>query len=549
MDKKILTIILAAAAVSAASAQTVVDALQLTQSDVRGSARYMGMGGAFTALGGDISAFKQNPAGVGIFRSSEVSATLDIDMQKTQGPGLAAVSQTKAMCNNFGYVGSVKLDSPVLYNLNWAVSYNRNASFDRHTTGYALPTGTSLSNYIASFTYLPTDAYKSTDTYNPYFDPYILDGETYYPDWLSVLGAQSHMINRNRNGQWQGMFQNGTTGDSYINVSESGYSDEYLINFGGNFQDMVYWGIGIGINDLKYTRYTEYSESMENALVYNQYSGGTAVGNAGFWLDNYKRISGTGYNFSFGLIVKPINEFRIGASIKSPTYWKLHHEYDAAVDFSYFVPSEPESLNNPYASNAVTEWSAFDWKLRSPWRFNVGAAAVIGAKAIISVDYERQAYSDMNVKNAWYDNWGYNAGYEQNDYANQSINDVAQSANSIRVGAEYRVTPSISVRAGYNYTGSNVKSMAADGDMEVPTSGTDPSYSVAKSRNALSLGLGYRIKSFYVDAAYVYTKRDATLSPYTSFATGSDLSVWNEAPRMDIKDHTNSLVFTIGLKF
>ena len=46
--------------------QSAVDALQLTQGDFRGTARFMSMGGAFTALGGDLSTLTQNPAGIGI---------------------------------------------------------------------------------------------------------------------------------------------------------------------------------------------------------------------------------------------------------------------------------------------------------------------------------------------------------------------------------------------------------------------------------------------------------------------------------------------------
>jgi len=36
--------------------------------------------------------------------------------------------------------------------------------------------------------------------------------------------------------------------------------------------------------------------------------------------------------------------------------------------------------------------------LKSPWRFNVGVAGVIGSDAIVSVEYERKAYNDMKVK-------------------------------------------------------------------------------------------------------------------------------------------------------
>ncbi len=53
-------------------AQTEFDAQKLVQGDINGTARYMSMAGAFGALGGDASSIKDNPAGLGIYRSSEI---------------------------------------------------------------------------------------------------------------------------------------------------------------------------------------------------------------------------------------------------------------------------------------------------------------------------------------------------------------------------------------------------------------------------------------------------------------------------------------------
>src|SRR5665647_3418232 len=64
-------------------AQTEFDAQKYVQTDINGTARYMGMGGAFGALGGDASAIKDNPAGLGIYRKSELSGTMNIMMQNT----------------------------------------------------------------------------------------------------------------------------------------------------------------------------------------------------------------------------------------------------------------------------------------------------------------------------------------------------------------------------------------------------------------------------------------------------------------------------------
>ena len=40
--------------------QTAIDAYNLSQSDFKGTARFMSMGGAFTSLGGDLSTLNQN---------------------------------------------------------------------------------------------------------------------------------------------------------------------------------------------------------------------------------------------------------------------------------------------------------------------------------------------------------------------------------------------------------------------------------------------------------------------------------------------------------
>lgn len=531
--KQYLTLLLTALGTTlGTNAQSAVDAMQLTRPDFKGTARFMGMGGAFTALGGDLSAISQNPAGIGIYRHSEIGATLDIDIQKTTGEFgsvKATNKQTKAYCNNFGYVGSVRLDGP-LNNFNWGVNYNRAVSFDRIVGGYAPSTGTSLTNYIADFsTGIPAGEMDFGDDYNPYQDSDI--------DWLSILGYSSYMINPyGPNGdQYSGLYQNGTTADAEILVRERGYIDNYEFTFGGNFSNIVYWGVGVGINDLNYTRQVNYSESMANAAVFD--GNGVRTGDAGFYLDNYKHITGTGWNLSFGLILKPIQEFRIGASIQSPTWYSLDHGYYAETDFSYSAPDADPLQGEDYTDDAF-----FNWRLRSPWKFSVGVAAVLGQNAILSLDYERLAYDDMTVKSPLYDGWGYIDGYQDNQYVNDDISEYTQSANNIRVGLEYRITPKFSARLGYNTILTNIRDAYKDGRGEILTSGTDPSFTLDKTTSYISGGLGYKFGGFYIDATCVFKKSKSTLHPYTSYAS-------TNAPYFDVTDSNKSIVLTMGYKF
>lgn len=542
MKKIILAATAALVITPAIWGQSAVDALQLTTPDFRGTARFMSMGGAFTALGGDLSTLTQNPAGIGIYRSSEIGATLELNFTNTQtkSSDKYSDSRTKVACNNFGYVGVARLGG-ALQAFQWGVTYNRVAQIDRRTSGYNPSQGGSLTNYIADFTtaagYTESELnFGANNSYNPY-----LDGTA---DWLSILAYNSFMINPNSTGGYNGLYRNGTVADALLNAHEYGYVDQYNINFGGNVSNTLFWGLGVSINDLSYHLDTEYSESMENAEVYSAEEGGSIPdGDAGFTLYNSKHIRGNGWKLSFGVIYKPINELRIGAAIHTPTWWSLDESYIGSTDYSYFDPQYGKSDKNPMKGSEETDPAGFNWRLKAPWRFMIGAAAVIGQNAIVSVDYERVAYNDMTIKNAVYDNYGYVAGYENNGTINQDIRDYTRGGNILRVGAEYRITPKFSVRAGYNWQSSYINDDAADNRMEIFTSGTDPSYSFNKTTQYISVGLGYKFGPCYLDGTYVHGKQDSTMHAYTPWGGNTN------TPQFDVTHSSNSVVLTFGYRF
>ena len=152
--KKTILAALAVAAPAILSAQSAVDAYTLSQTETRGTARFMSMGGAFTALGGDLSTLTQNPAGIGVYRRSEIGATLDIsprNITANTGDYNIGTSKTKVSCNNFGYIGTVRLDG-ALRTFSWGATYNRVASFDRTFKAYNGSSPSSVTDYIAAFT-------------------------------------------------------------------------------------------------------------------------------------------------------------------------------------------------------------------------------------------------------------------------------------------------------------------------------------------------------------------------------------------------------------
>jgi len=541
MMKKQVLVALVSLAPIAAMSQSAIDVYNLSSSQLRGTARFMSMGGAFTALGGDLSTLNQNPAGLGIYRSSEIGATLDIDMQssKTNSGGYSLTDdQTKVACDNFGYVGTANLGSDIMPYFSWGVSYGRVASFDRVYRGGSALEG-SLSNYIANFTNgVAQRDLTMTNNYDPYYDG--------YADWLSILAYNAYMINPYQsNNEYRGLWTNGvSSGNTMFSTRESGYIDEYNIDFGGNIMNTVYWGVGFGITDLNYRQETYYDEVINGASIESGDGHGTIQGNAEYALSNWKHTTGNGFNFKVGLIFKPINEFRLGVAVHTPTYYDMQTTYNGMVDYEYTNPRGEIQYSSYDGGDPVsqTPYYYYDWKMRSPWRMMIGAAGVIGRTAIVSLDYERQAYNDMSAKDG--------NGYAL-DYVNNDIKDTFKATNIIRLGVEVRPTTNLSVRCGFNYATTNANEKAYDGEQPVYTAGTNPAYTLTDQTYCVTAGLGYRYHGFYADLAYVYRNKESKWNGFSSVMVDSYTEgyAYTGAPTAKLTDVSNHLVLSVGYKF
>ncbi len=82
--KKVIILSALLGFVLVSQAQTFEDAVQFSRTLNWGTARSAGMAGAFGALGGDLSTLSSNPAGIGVFRKSEVSITPSLNFANTK---------------------------------------------------------------------------------------------------------------------------------------------------------------------------------------------------------------------------------------------------------------------------------------------------------------------------------------------------------------------------------------------------------------------------------------------------------------------------------
>src|SRR5690554_8221728 len=85
-------------------AQGELDAHRFSREDLYGTARAMSMGGAFGALGGDQTGVSINPAGIAVYRSSEVVGTLNLSREGSS-VGNNSSNDTRFNLDNLGFVG------------------------------------------------------------------------------------------------------------------------------------------------------------------------------------------------------------------------------------------------------------------------------------------------------------------------------------------------------------------------------------------------------------------------------------------------------------
>ena len=521
-------------------AQGAMDAYQFNQPDMKGTARFMSMGGAFGALGGDMTTISQNPGGIGVYRNSEIGFTVNFDIQNSTTESQILKTndnQFKFLLNNVGYIGSIRLNNSVMPFFNWGFTYNKAASFNRRYSG-GMNMKNSMSNYmagIANSNNLTVGDVSTTDHYDPY-NPN--DGGFISP-WIAILGYDSYLINpQGRNGKtnWSGLWGDKTTGVGNFGVVESGGIDEYNISFGGNILDFLYWGMDFGITSLRFDQQVLWNEKLEDAQISN--NDGTIVTTDANWaMTNNYFVRGNGFNYKLGFIVKPIQELRLGFAFHTPTWYAMEEEYKAFTIYDYpdtdIRPGGAETNNGYYGYN--------DYKFSTPWRLIASAAGVIGSKFIISADYEWTSYQGMNF--SAYKEWGVfnNAFY----YENKDIDDYYQSTNTFRIGAEYRVLPQVSLRAGYANVSSPIKQEVRDNEYTIYTAGTNPSYSMDNSINYVTCGLGFKYKKFYCDLAYVYKHRSSDWHAFTPDPYSPELP----SPQSKLTSDDHQIAVSMGIKF
>ena len=152
MKKTVLIILFGFTVFLGVNSQNVDDALRYSQLFYSGTARFNSMGGAFTALGGDLSSLSLNPAGIGVYRSFEITVTPQLVYNNITSRFNNTGSSDLRYNFNLGQIGIVgniisNSNSTGLINLNVGYSFMRTNNFNQNITISGISDNSSMADY------------------------------------------------------------------------------------------------------------------------------------------------------------------------------------------------------------------------------------------------------------------------------------------------------------------------------------------------------------------------------------------------------------------
>ncbi len=411
--------------------QTIDDIIRVSSYYNDGTARFNAMGGAFSSLGGDLSAISINPASSSIFTYNEFGITIGLDDNTIENNLNGYLSKTKSSAQTLNQLGAVwvftngKAKFSFAYNLQNVYSYSDDFSFSGNNSN-------SIDRYFLYYADgVPSDdllIYSDETTQSVY--QYL--GENYgFGDQQAFLGYQGYVINSSDNSNntyktnaiYNQVFQD-------IAIERIGNHYKHSLNIGGSYNNHVFLGANLNFHGIEFQERKIFNESG--------YSNNSELRNVNF--NEYYNSNGFGFSVQLGTIIK-VRNFRIGLSYQSPTWIDFEEENEQILETKVSSDNQIKTYSiDPRTVNIYDKY-----QLRLPSKSTIGFSQIFGQKGLISLDYEITKYN-----NAMFPNNDDNYLNELNYIIDDELYGTAQS---IRLGGEYRIKNN-SLRAGvFHYKG------------------------------------------------------------------------------------------------
>ncbi|HEY0976335.1 MAG TPA: hypothetical protein VGE21_02600 [Flavobacteriales bacterium] len=451
-----------------AVAQNEEDALRYSSTLPGGTARSWGMGSAMGAVGADPISASLNPAGFGLYNTSELSFTpaFEVNDAKSIFSSTRAQEQDQRFhFNNF----ALMLHHEGEKGSDWrggtfGVSFDRQASFHWDTRAVGERVNSTVLQQFANEAYgfsgadladqFPFTADLAYQTYgiDPNVDTTQLDYTTAIP--FGSPTRQQHTV----------------TAGGRLNTTS--------IFYGTNYLDKLYLGLSIGLVSTRYERNTKHKENTLDPAVDLQE----------LTFEERLLTTGNGVDVKFGLIGRVTERLRLGGSFHSPMWLQLSDAYSYSMSTRFST-----SVDGQNSYSATSPDGTFSYRVRTPWRALGSVAYVVGKHGVISADYQYadQRGSKLNAARDIIDGYDFEA-------ENEVIKDSFRGTHSIRVGTEWR-SGNWYFRAGWGVW----PDAYADNDSRQGT-----------AYKRYTGGIGFRTDRVSIDLAGVYGQRDVVTYPY-----------------------------------
>jgi hypothetical protein len=543
--KKIIIAAFAMAVVLPAAAQDTYESARLLGSDLNGTARYVGMGGAMEALGADISTISTNPAGIGLFRHSNISASFGLvsqqDAEKFDG-----LDKTNMSFDQAGFVYSMRMDRSSY--INFAFNYHKSRNFDQILSAANQAVWDASSNLLTAEKenqgcYV-IDWNKSDDALIGYQGNREAMNFSQL-DWLNANVLADEVKFVDEQGAYKDLVLSPIAADIWsFDRAHRGWISDFDFCFSGNSNDRFYWGITFGLHDVKYRGYSQYVEGL--SFMDGSDAGKVAYGDA-------RDIDGTGFDVKAGVIFRPIEEspFRIGLSVATPTWYDLKTSNVTAIINNSAMG---EILDNNFEFDGWTDSgdisNRYDFKYFTPWKFGLSLGHTVGSMLALgaSFDYSDYGASKNRVNDGSHYDW-YTDNYYEDSYTDEPMKrnteQVLKGVATVKLGAELKPIPELAVRLGYNYVSSAYDEKGVR-DQTINSYGvyyaSTSDYVNWEGTNRLTCGLGFKAGKMNIDMAYQYSSTNGKLYPFQPDLTGT-------VKPASVSNKRHQLLLTLGYTF
>lgn len=479
MKRNILTISLLAFMVTGLTAQNEQDVLRYSFIQTGGTTRSLSMGGALGAVGGDFAALSINPAGLGIYRSGEFSFTADYNSFASDAKYLGNSMKDNGYKMGFSHFGvavplMVDKEGSGIRGVTFGFGYNKLKDYGQNITMKGVNNSNSLVDGFVN------SANGSSGSWDPYTDG--LAWETYLIDYDSIAGVYYSDFEGSNYGQTQRR-----------TVRSAGSLGEYDFSLGANISDRLYFGATMGIQKASYTEVWEHAETDPDNVI-NYFND--------FTFRNTLSAKGTGINFKVGLLARPLDFLRIGASVQTPTKLKFKDDFRAAMS---------TNVDDGLGQHDDFATGAFDYNVTTPLKATGSIALIFKQYGLISLDYEYVDYSTGKLTASDYEFFN----------ANQAVSDRYRATYNLRIGGEIKLMSAYYIRGGYSLYNSPYA-------VDEPNAGNN--------LTTFSAGVGYRDKQYYLDLGFARSSWDQTYFLY-------------DANSADVMNTQTRLSATFGIKF